>query len=259
MGFVYPHRERNASITGKILIIPVVSIANVSQLAADLLIASLSLRRIATFDSNYFIPVVGGRDDGEPGVTTPFELYSSDSVNVALIQQRSPVLKSHKQQFVNELLNYVKGAGVSAVLFLSGVDVSNRTDSQMLTPTYQIQPPSPPLSTSPLRKLNSLPIPYYTCPVSQHPQTSDDATHIPFIPGGGLTRRLMSSLPETWPIPTAALLQFVLEGDNREDAQLLAMAAAKVLDFDSAVPEWKHPSSWNQGLFGTPHEQTLYG
>lgn len=84
-------------------------------------------------------------------------------------------------------------------------------------------------------------------------------TRIPFIPGGGLTRRILSSLPQTWSIPTAALLQFVLEGDNREDAHLLAAVVAKVLGIDHAISEWKRPGSWEQGLFGTPHEQTLYG
>ncbi len=127
------------------------------------------------------------------------------------------------------------------------------------TPTHQIQPAGPSLATSPLQKLNSLPIPTYTTPVSQHPRTGDDATLIPFIPGGGLTRRILTSLTQNWSIPTAALLQFVLEGDNREDAHLLAAVVAKALNVDHAISEWKRPGSWEQGLFGTPHEQTLYG
>ncbi|KAF8348361.1 PAC2 family-domain-containing protein [Amanita rubescens] len=259
MGVVYPHRERNSNIAGKILIVPIVSVANVSQLAVDLLIASLSLKCVATLDPSYFIPVVGGRDDGEPGITTPFELYTNDIVNIAVIQQRSPVLKSRKQEFADALITFIKNSGVSAVLFLSGVDVSDRTDSQMFTPTHQIQPTGPSLATSPLQKLNSLPIPTYTTPVSQHPRTGDGATPIPFIPGGGLTRRILTSLTQNWSIPTAALLQFVLEGDNREDAHLLAAVVAKALGVDHAISEWKRPGSWEQGLFGTPHEQTLYG
>ncbi|KAF8737391.1 hypothetical protein AX14_012891 [Amanita brunnescens Koide BX004] len=258
MDVVYPHPERNSSIAGKILVIPIVSVANVSQLAVDLLIASLSLKYVATLDPSYFIPVIGGRDDGVPGITTPFELYTNDIVNVAVIQQRSPVLKSRKQEFADSLVAFIKTSGVSAVLFLSGVDVSDRTDSQMFTPTYKIQPPGSELATSALKKINALPIPTYSSPVSQHPRAGDD-TSIPFIPGGGLTRRILSSLPKNWSIPTATLLQFVSEGDNRGDAHLLAAAVAKVLDIDHAISEWKRPGSWEQGLFGTPHEQTLYG
>lgn len=43
------------------------------QLAVDLLIASLSLGQIGLFDSKDLVPVVGGREDGEEGITTPLE------------------------------------------------------------------------------------------------------------------------------------------------------------------------------------------
>lgn len=50
-----------------------VSTANVSQLAVDLLIASLALKQIGVFTGKYFVPVVGGREEGEEGITTPLE------------------------------------------------------------------------------------------------------------------------------------------------------------------------------------------
>ncbi|TFY70147.1 hypothetical protein EVG20_g2852, partial [Dentipellis fragilis] len=80
---------------------------------------------------------------------------------------------------------------------------------------------------------------------------------IPFIPGGGLTRRILSSLPAA--VPAAALLQFVLQGDNRADAALMAAVVAKVLSLDVREGGWTQPPSWSQGLFGTPHDPTLYG
>ncbi|TFK44426.1 PAC2 family-domain-containing protein [Crucibulum laeve] len=259
MPFIYP--TKNINLSKKTLVVPVVSTANVSQLAADLLIATLSLKRIAVFDASYFVPVVGGREDGEEGVTTPYELFGTDTSDVLVIQQRSPVLKSRKQDFVGVLLDFIKSFGFAGVLFLSGVDLSNRTDSQMLTPTYHIVPQnSPTLESSPLKDLLALPIPLYTSPVLQKPQDGvEQNAPVPFIPGGGLTRRILSSLPEDWPIPTAALLQFVLEGDNRADANLLAAVTAKVIGQDSLVKQWKQPSSWKEGLFGAPHDQTLYG
>jgi predicted ATP-grasp superfamily ATP-dependent carboligase len=53
-----------------------VSTANVGQLAVDLLIASLRLERIGVFNPQYFIPVVGAREDACPGITTPYECKS---------------------------------------------------------------------------------------------------------------------------------------------------------------------------------------
>lgn len=161
--------------------------------------------------------------------------------------------------------------------------MSNRTDAQMLyvisfikdvlhyhgirlifissrTPTYHIHPPNtPPLGGSSLSSLTQLPIPKYTSPVMQHPQATTNEGSIPFIPGGGLTRRFLSSLPSTWATPTVSLLQFVVEGDNRADANLLAVVTAKVVGMDRLVREWKQPTSWKQGLFGTVHDQSLYG
>jgi proteasome assembly chaperone 2 len=168
-------------------------------------------------------------------------------------------------------------SGISAVVLLSGVNLLNRTDEQMLyeqfrlrafllayrrsysTPTYQMTLPNTDLSNTPLAQLSVLPIPQYSTPFSQNPRDVSSEPQLPFIPGGGLTRRILTSLPPSWSIPTIALLQFVLEGDNREDALMFASVIAKVVGIDSHIKDWKQPISWNQGLFGTPHDQSLYG
>ncbi|KAH7916538.1 PAC2 family-domain-containing protein [Hygrophoropsis aurantiaca] len=245
-------------LAGKILVIPVVSVANVPQLAVDLLITSLALSRVGVFDPKLLVPVVGAREDGLPGITTPLELYASEAQNIAVIQQRSPTLKAFKQEFVDALLQFISASGASAALFLGSVDMSNRTDSQMLTPTCHIIPTtSAPITSSPLSTLTELPIPAYISPVPQFTEAGIDDQRVPFIPGGGLSRRILSSIPHTWQIPTASLLQYVMEGDNRDDAQLMAAVTSKVLASDVQI--WKQPSSWSQGLFGAPHDQTLYG
>ncbi|TFK68677.1 hypothetical protein BDN72DRAFT_797423 [Pluteus cervinus] len=234
-------------LSGKALIVPVVSTANLAQLAADLLIASLSLRRLAVVDPSYFVPAVGGREDGELGITLPMELYGSPASNVVIVQQRSPVLKSKKQKFVDALLKFISTSGVACVLFLSGLDVTNRTDQQMLTPTYFITPIALDLEKTPLNRLASLPIPRF----------HNENETIPTIPGSGLTKRILSSLPEGWSIPISALLHFVLEGDNRYDAQLFASVVSRVVGLDQLI--WRQPTSWAEGLFGAPPDQDIYG
>ncbi|KAJ7593999.1 PAC2 family-domain-containing protein [Mycena floridula] len=255
MPFLYP--TTSLELKGKILIVPIVSTANVAQLAVDLLVSSLSLRRVAIIDPGYCIPACGGREDGIPGISTPLEVYGNNDSGLLLLQQRSPIIKSKKQEFVDAFLDCFKASGLASILFLSGVDLSNRTDAQMMTPTYRIIPAnSPSLSSSPLHSLSELPIPSYSSPVPQHVTNSGAESEIAFIPGGGLTRRFLSALPQNWPIPTASILQFVLEGDNREDAYLLASVVVKVVNVECA--SWKEPASW-KGVFGTPHDQTLYG
>ncbi|KAG6889419.1 hypothetical protein C0992_005276 [Termitomyces sp. T32_za158] len=261
--FLYPAKYP-LTFSGKILIVasgqPVVSTANVSQLAVDLLIASLSLERLAILNPEFLVPIVGGREEGGEGLTTPAELYGAPDTNILVIQQRRIFTSSQskKEDFISSLLQFIQTSGVESVLFLSGVDLSIRTDAQMLTPTYQLQPPNgPSLSGTALDALTTFPIATYTSPILQSPHESVQEVGVPFIPGGGLTRRIMASLPKNWNIPTASLLQFVLEGDNRADARLFAGVVAKVIGKD--VLEWRQPNSWNVGLFGAPHDQTLYG
>ncbi|TFK53630.1 hypothetical protein OE88DRAFT_1655846 [Heliocybe sulcata] len=255
------------SLAGKTLVVPIVSTGNVSQLAVDLLIASLGLQHIGIFDPRDVIPVIAAREDGEPGVTTPIELYGKVGVDVVVIQQRSPVLKDRKQEFVDSLLEFIASSGFGCVLFLSGVNPSNRSDAQMLVPTYHIIPfSSPSLQSTPLSSISGLPIPAYSSPTTQYPladqpTASSESNVIPFIPGGGVTRRILAAISASpaMKVPTACLLQFVMEGDNRGDAHLLAAVVAKVLGADTLITEWKQPSSWQRGLFGAGHDQSLYG
>ncbi|KIK91815.1 hypothetical protein PAXRUDRAFT_830513 [Paxillus rubicundulus Ve08.2h10] len=245
-------------LSGKVLIVPVVSVANVAQLAVDLFIASLKLDRVGVFDPKYVVPVVGAREDVATGITTPMELFGKDDSNIAVIQQHSPVLKCFKQDFTDDLLEFIRNSGVSAVIFMGGVDMSNRTDAQMLTPTTYILPSaSPPLAEGPLAPLADLPVPPYFSPMPQGLQ--NNSLHVPFIPGGGLSRRILSSIPGSWKIPAVCLLQYVIEADNRSDAQALAVVVARSLGNEVSVPNWTQPTSWSHGLFGTPHDQTLYG
>ncbi|THH06511.1 hypothetical protein EW145_g4032 [Phellinidium pouzarii] len=271
MVFYYPY-DSTVSLKSKVLVVPVVSVGNVSQLAVDLLIATIGLKQIGIFDARDLVPVAGPREEGS-GISTPLELYGKDGVDVVVIQQRSPVVKSHKESFSTSLLMFVQENELGALLFLTGVDLSNRSDAQMRSPIHSLIPPrSPSLESSPISLISQLPV--YTYATLQTPSGASvlsvpttptlpySPDSIPFIPGGGLTRRLLSHSPpssntQKWTVPTAAILQFVLEGDNRADAEYLAGVVAGVLHL--RVDGWKQPGSWNVGLFGTPHDQTLYG
>ncbi|KAE9411227.1 hypothetical protein BT96DRAFT_869853 [Gymnopus androsaceus JB14] len=255
MPFLNP--ATNPNLSGKTLIIPMVSSAFVACLSVDLLISSLGLARIAVLDSRYFIPMVGSRDNEEYGITTPFELYGKDGLDVVFMQQRSPTQRAKKQEFTEDLFDFVRKSSIASVLILSGVDLSNRLDEQMFTPTYQLQPNATSLASTPLHQLTVFPIPKYTSPVPQKPNVENDS-QIPFIPGGGITRRILSSVPKEWSIPIAALLRFALDGDNRADAYSLASIVVQVAGIDLNSVKWKQPESWH-GLFGTPHDQSLFG
>jgi proteasome assembly chaperone 2 len=119
---------------------------------------------------------------------------------------------------------------------------------------------APALAGSPLAALGTLPIPPFVPAAA--PTGTGDAAGIPLIPGGGLTRRLLAALsaPPNGAPPTAALLQFVLEGDNRGDAAALATAAAHAAGAVALLPRggWAEPPSWQTGLFGGAVDGVLY-
>ncbi|KAG2361398.1 hypothetical protein BDR07DRAFT_51914 [Suillus spraguei] len=70
------HPTAHFSTKGKVLVVPIVSVANIAQIAADLLIAALSLHRVGIFDTRNSVPVVGACEDDLPGITTPLERMS---------------------------------------------------------------------------------------------------------------------------------------------------------------------------------------
>lgn len=87
---------------------------------------------------------------------------------------------------------------------------------------------SPAFSTtagSPLALLSSLP--QYETGHLSHKELS--------LPGGGLTRRVLSSILESWTNDAGFLIWMGMEGDNRDDATLVASVIAKVLSADDKI------------------------
>ncbi|KAF7361709.1 Proteasome assembly chaperone 2 [Mycena venus] len=249
--------DSSVQLAGKAIIVPVVSTANVSQLAADLLIASLSLGRIGIFDSAFLVPVVGSCEDGV-GVSTPLELYGKAGLDIVVVQQRSPALKSQKQQFINTLLEFTQTSGLLLLIILvdemlNVADIEHQRIKFAQSMAHLCHPHRWPVS--PNYPSQSTPRRYPSTPFKTPDEAEPD---VPFIPGGSLTRRILQTLSKSpSSVPTAAVLQFVLEGDNRADAALLASVIVAV--FGLSISGFKEPRSWKQGLFGAPPDQTLYG
>lgn len=118
-----------------------------------------------------------------------------------------------------------KSATIDASVFVSSAS------------TYICGAPSTPASL--MEKLSSFhglqlytapPAPSYLKEQADSIQTKEG--DIPFIPSGGLTRRILQSLGPEWPIPFFALLHFVFEGDNRGDAGILAALVNQVLNLE---------------------------
>jgi hypothetical protein len=124
----------------------------------------------------------------------------------------------HLQRYENVLEAIVKDEGLSVII---AQDERAHTDNGARTH----------------RQARDVSSSTHSTPVAQYPGASRNEGPILFIPGGGLTRRILSYIPESWQVPTAALVQFVLEGNNSSNASLVAAVVAKV--FSLEVQQWR--------------------
>lgn len=116
------------SFEGTVCVIPSISIANIPQLAVDVLLHSLDFEKKATLSDKYLYPFVAPVDHvaGEPlvgGVSTGLEAYVSPKHKITVLQQRSPVLPGYATDHVTEVLvPFVVGGGFSRVVLLNLLD-----------------------------------------------------------------------------------------------------------------------------------------
>ncbi|KIR63636.1 proteasome assembly chaperone 2 [Cryptococcus bacillisporus CA1873] len=240
-----------SSFASSTLILPAVSLGNVPQLTADLLIFSLGLKRVGFVGKGDTVAPFAGR--GEKGgeiVTGGVEVYGQEGSELYVIQQRSPTLKSQKDRHITLLKTFINSNAFGAVLILTSLDSAIQNDAQLLTPYQRIIPPSLSSLPSQLQKIQN--IPPLSLSLSQ-PATSVQnitSSYPPFLPAAGLTRRLLTALlEEKTSMPHGAIAAWCVEGDNRGDSRSFADMVLYVLDLQDVV-QVQEPASW-EGLFGT--------
>ncbi|WWD22451.1 hypothetical protein CI109_106942 [Kwoniella shandongensis] len=238
------------SFKSSTLILPAVSLGNVPQLTADLLISSLGLRRVGWIGRGDTVAPFSGAGEGGEIVTGGLEVYGQPGSELYVVQQRSPTLKTKKDAHVALLHDFISTNAFSSVVILTSLDAANQDDAQLLTPHQRVLPPRIPSSLPPsLQRLSDLLPPLSLNMIDQpRPSASTSSTYPPFLPAAGLTRRLLASLASEQ-IPHGAVTAWCVEGDNRGDAVALAGIVLRLLGIENDV-QLQEPSSW-EGLFGT--------
>ena len=97
-----------------------VTVANVGQLAADLLISTLGLRHVAYLEDQNVLPCSGhdAFTEGRGEVVTALELFSDSSLGLFVLQQRAPVIGGRQREFAAHLADWLQDAGFAEVRFL---------------------------------------------------------------------------------------------------------------------------------------------
>lgn len=239
------------SLSGSVLIIPSISIANIPQLASDLLIHTLDFEQVATLSDKYLYPFVSPVDytlDGETskqsGISLPLEVYFSKKHQISILQQRSPIIPGFAATHVHEVLvPFIEKANFKHVILLSLSDaglvehiapggISIYANEDLLNDTMEglqiSEKERQPLAKSPGK-------------TSQYEESLSEA----------VTK--VGSL--------SVLVSYVYEGDNFYDANALAQKVCEVLKISPGP--WKTPVSWF-GVYGDKPaslamEDGLYG
>lgn len=274
-----PVEKRNFSYNDYILIYPAVSVGNVAQLMADLLISTLTMHRVGYIQHPSIIPLVGGDPFAHPEATnckivTCCEVYESQEHKVVIIQQRSPFVQGKRGLFRKWLVQWIKENQFRRVVIATSSSAEERLDTQLKGPQFRFVA-SPQVEEQfgdmfrsfyqweELEKRQSFPAP------SMLEANKDHGGQL-YIPGGGIAKGLFEDLCDD--VPVAICLMFCAEGDNVTEAVELANRLNRWLglilfhsrsigaaDEEAVVKytQWKIPVSWKL-FFGSKYDQTLF-
>lgn len=272
--FIPVDKKNPRSFEGYTLILPAVSVGNVGQLAADLLISTMWLDKCGFIYHDSILPLVGNDPFAHPEadvckVVTACEVYESKLDQLVVVQQRAPFVKGKMPSFRRWLISWIKENKFEKVVILSSMHAHERLDVQLQGSQFRY------VATSDIEDkhkerfcheaLQWKPLEQRPC-VTESGRTEDSL----YLPGGGIARTLFDECSKE-SIPAVVLLVFCAEGDNAQDAVKLAYNLNLWLDLIDFKPKydldgktiikpastWKIPSSWRL-LFGTAVDQTLF-
>ncbi|XP_004073845.1 proteasome assembly chaperone 2 [Oryzias latipes] len=247
------------------LVMPAVSVGNVGQLAVDLIVSTLNMRRVGYMHTDCLIPMAGNnpysscKEDAEE-LHTPAEVYTAAEMKLAVLQIRAPIIQTRTKRFRQQLVSWIKASGFSRTMVLSSSHAYQRDDLQLQgSPLrFLVTPSLLGVSADALKELGWREMER----TPAFPGLTDaEAEPRLCIPGGGITKGLYSdSCAED--LRLAVLLLFCSEGDNIPDAFALVNHLndwLHLLDNQDQEPNsrWKIPTSWSL-LFGSGIPPALF-
>lgn len=273
--------NRNHNWENCTLFVPTVSVGNVGQLAADLIISTLWMERVGYIHHPSLLPVVGNNPFAHEEATTCklmtcCEVYESVVAQVVIIQQRAPFFKGRKKEFSDWLTKWIKDMGFYQVVILTSSYSQLRTDQQIGGSPFRIlKSPSmnerngelfsSKMGWRDLETRHSFPT-----PTPQQISTNAENNQLIYMPGSGIAKAVFDDLQE---LQVLVFMMFVSEGDNAHEALAMAnqmnawLSLLEKSDKKSeglvsdqvaqGISKWKVPISWNL-VFGSGFDQKLF-
>lgn len=228
------------------LILPSVAVGNVGQLACDLLISSLDMKKIATVYSPAFIPVLGydPYDLKSSTLSGSCELYQCAAKQLIVLQLRAPLVLKYARTFLIEIVEKFKERKVKDIIVLASSFAHERKH----------------ILTSPFRYVASDKCPYRSSMNDlkwiEHELVEDSMQ----IHGGGFASILFEICKEK-ALHCLVLYKYCSEGDNIPDAYDMILQLKSILSLfgenSDLSSQLIQPVSWKL-LFGRPPPQDIY-
>lgn len=256
-----PVKRRKRSI-----VVPTVCVGNVAQLAIDLLLTGIRQRveHVATLRHPLVLPCFGVNPyfpqqeakDITSHAAHPMDLYriyaseegTGDDTEVYVVQQRAPASAGCQAAFSGDLMAWVREAGFDEMWILGSLSAEYRKDKDLtLVPGEDVKFVCGGVSGMGVRcegaGLSRLGAEYEEIQNSEEvlmPWALLKAAGVTGV-GEGTGSAEVGGVGGIGGVPAAAVLKFVLEGDNRVDAVVMAKAVGRLLGVEVSA---RMPSSW---------------
>ncbi|XP_059051864.1 proteasome assembly chaperone 2 [Achroia grisella] len=227
------------------LILPSVAVGNVGQLACDLLISSLNMKKIASVYSSAVIPVLGYDPYNlhSTSISNSCEIYKCEIRNIVVLQLRAPLVYKSARKFLEEVVRKFKEKSIKDFIILTSSFAHENKH----------------ISTSPFR--------YVSSDSCSHKKKMLDLNWIEHkcvdtlkIYGGGFASLLYEVCQENY-IPCFILYKYCSEGDNIPDAYDMISQLSSIVTLFSEksdlLSQMVQPVSWKL-LFGRPPPRDIY-
>lgn len=263
------------------LILPALSIGNVGQLAVDLLVSSSRADRIGYLDDPYVLPCVGNDAYGpEPrgDLAVALEVFEDSENNLSIIQQRAPIMKGMTIKFAKNISSWAAAMGKKEVVIVSSLDSGKMPRSDMISQQiHYISTGNVDGTDERCENLGWKKLEQYV-PSQRGWQyldsqlvdgsvqdesfwAEDDLTDEDYFPS--LPFASLFSSCKAKGLKVTCLFCFCSEGDNMQDALLLAEAVYKFIGKCSSTSlgnrntDWAIPLSWKT-VYGPPPDMSMF-
>lgn len=262
------------------LLIPAVSVGNVGQLTADLIISTLWMERIGFIMHDAITPAIGNNpfahsDATSCKLTSCCEVYENATTQVMVIQQRAPLIKGRVQSYVKWLSSWIREKKFRQVVIVSSTFSHERVDYQLQGSPYRVV-----LSDIMRERLGDFFSemgwkalePRQACidaPTEFGDVSQNSDKTVLYMPGSGIAKPLFEACHD---LPVVVFLMFCSEGDNAQDAIGMAQqlngwmnliskeerrGSVQSTEVAQGIIDWKIPTSWKH-FYGTVFDPTLF-